>query len=138
MRNKTICGGVIMTAAVTIVALMSTLANAAEVSYQAKNLRHKISFDEIYNRYPSPYAIIQQFHRIVPVSDETSHCFQMDENSAPVSGVIDPIQNGALEQSPGALFFIRFIRNVCASLSLAGLSLMGKSQVIQSSSWVSN
>lgn len=67
----------------------------------------KASFDETYERYPTPYAVLQQFRRIVPNLPEIpdSACLQIDESSAPVIGTMDPQQGAALEKEPGALFY---------------------------------
>jgi hypothetical protein len=73
-------------------------------------LLHKTSFQETYNRYPSPFGIIQIMKMIVPFrnGEYPGTCEQMSEQSAPVTGVIDPLQGSALEEEPGALFYPYF------------------------------
>lgn len=73
-------------------------------------LMHKTSFQETYNRYPSPFAIIQILKMIVPFTNSNfpGNCEQMSEQSAPVTGAIDPLQGSALEEEPGALFYPYF------------------------------
>ncbi|MGE0528676.1 MAG: hypothetical protein AB7P49_16525 [Bdellovibrionales bacterium] len=69
---------------------------------------YKTSFEETYERFPSPYGVIQQFQRTFPVMSDYvrySSCLKVDEKSAPVIGAIDPLQGSALEREPGALFY---------------------------------
>lgn len=73
-------------------------------------LRHGISFDETYSRYPSPYAVLQQLQKIIPLStrDSMDDCAIVNRVSGPIIGVIDPSQGVALEKEPGALFYQYF------------------------------
>lgn len=76
------------------------------------NLIKKASFEETFERYPSPFAILQQFKRIIPVDGNAGahpECTNMNEMSAPVSGVNDPMQLGPLEQTPGELFYQYYV-----------------------------
>ncbi len=79
------------------------------VANQMRNsLINTASFEENYERFPSPYGVIQQFQRIFPVINDSvrsSSCLRIDEKSAPVIGAIDPLQGSALEKEPGALFY---------------------------------
>jgi len=69
------------------------------------SLVRKSSFEETYQRYPSPYAIIQQLRHIVPHGGASSSCLELGERAAPVIGTHDPMQGSALEETPGALFY---------------------------------
>jgi hypothetical protein len=88
-------------------AVSLTQASALELS-----LIKKAAFEETFERFPSPYAVLQQFKRIVPKdSDAYSHqeCNRLDKMSAPVLGVNDPLQLAPLEQTPGELFYQYYI-----------------------------
>lgn len=92
--------------------LLVILVNTAAASAFDQSLIQKASFEETFDRYPSPYAILQQFKRIMPVDGNPNahlECTSMSEMSAPVSGVNDPMQLGPLEQTPGELFFQYYI-----------------------------
>lgn len=68
-----------------------------------KNNVHKTSFDEIYQRYPSPFAVIQQLKRILPGATNYN-CDEFNIDST-VFGINDPELMGPLESEPGALFY---------------------------------
>lgn len=63
----------------------------------------KVSFDEIYSRYPSPFAVFHQLERIFPSTD-SSNCGIFDEDTSSL-GMNDPMLGLPLEKEPGALFF---------------------------------
>ncbi len=71
------------------------------------------SFEQTLERYPSPYGVIQQLMRIFPGIEKdqnitnTTECLKTAKNSSLI-GVIDPMQGGALEDTPGPLFYPYF------------------------------
>ncbi len=93
-----------------------TLVLIASVSFASFALDHALmrpaAFEETLNRFPSPYAVIEQFQRIVPYNQgqySNQECKSVDKMSAPVIGTIDPLQLGPLEQTPGELFYQYYI-----------------------------
>ncbi len=87
----------------------------------APSLSRKASFQETYNRYPSPFGVIQQLQHIVPympLAKETE-CLTVGSSSAPAIGTIDPLQGSALEEEPSALFYPYF-SNCVRSLGQMG------------------
>lgn len=88
--------------------LMCTLVVSAQAQAQPVRLI-KTAFEETLDRYPSPYALIQQLKRIVPseaVAEANSQaCRSLTSVSAPAIGVIEPLLEGALEPVPGPLFY---------------------------------
>lgn len=73
-------------------------------------LARKTSFQETYNRYPSPFGIIQQLRHIIPHMPNSAGdaCLTISSSSAPAIGTIDPLQGTALEEEPSALFYPYF------------------------------
>lgn len=96
-----------------LVLFLLTLGFAAQAlpvsNLRPAKLSRKASFEETLERFPSPYGVIQQFNYIVPNGLEAQYtwddCMKIGEKSAPVTGVMDPLQQSALEDTPGALFY---------------------------------
>ncbi len=92
----------------SVVGLHASALPGNAVPTRGSEIIKKASFEETLERFPSPYGVIQQFRHIVPNGLEQwnyNECLNIGETSAPVTGVIDPLQQSALEENPGALFY---------------------------------
>lgn len=102
-------GQLVMFFSFAVIASQAYAFSKKPIPNQIRNsLINTASFEESFERFPSPYGVIQQFKRIFPVMNDSvrsSSCLRIDERSAPVIGAIDPLQGSALEKEPGALFY---------------------------------
>ncbi len=91
----------------SFVLLVVPAVGSAKVLKGAKDVRHRVSFDETYDRYPAPYDLFFHIDRLLPhlQRDQLNfECQRLGEENTTVLGGNLPNFGAPLENEPGALF----------------------------------
>lgn len=129
MKNQVKAVRVVVLFAVVLVdifAYSAPLTFAKPAVTKSKKLKHKTSFDETVERYPSPYGFLEDLRQ---TTGDTVRCLDLDDEIRAVVGTNDPMQGQALEKEPGPFLVKKMASCITSSIYTASsfaIVLVGK------------